>query len=108
MFRLRINVGQFLVCASYCNTTQNKALPVALCVYSETILRLFPELLVIAEKYLETAAKFNQKFIFKYIRFFQSHYGAGVDSASNRNEYLESSWEVEYGRLLRLTTHGHL
>jgi hypothetical protein len=23
---------------------------------------------------------------------FQSHYGPGVDSASNRNEYQESSW----------------
>jgi hypothetical protein len=24
---------------------------------------------------------------------FQPHYGPGVDSASNRNEYQESSWE---------------
>jgi hypothetical protein len=28
----------------------------------------------------------------------------GVDSASNRNEYQESSWEVKGGRPVRLTT----
>jgi hypothetical protein len=28
----------------------------------------------------------------------------GVDSASNRNEYQESSWGVKGGRRLRLTT----
>jgi hypothetical protein len=35
---------------------------------------------------------------------FQPHYGPGVDSASNRNEYQESSWEVKGGRRVRLTT----
>jgi hypothetical protein len=30
LFRLRISVGQFPVCALYCNSTQHKALPVAL------------------------------------------------------------------------------
>jgi hypothetical protein len=29
---------------------------------------------------------------FKYTYSFQSHYGPGVDSASNRNEYQESFW----------------
>jgi hypothetical protein len=35
---------------------------------------------------------------------FQPHYGPGVDSASNRNEYQESSWGVKGGRRVRLTT----
>jgi hypothetical protein len=35
---------------------------------------------------------------------FQPHYGPGVDSASNRNEYQESSWGVKSGRCVRLTT----
>jgi hypothetical protein len=34
----------------------------------------------------------------------QPHYGPGVDSASNRNEYQESSWGVKGGRRVRLTT----
>jgi hypothetical protein len=32
------------------------------------------------------------------------HYGPGVDSASNRSEYQESSWGVKGGRRVRLTT----
>jgi hypothetical protein len=35
---------------------------------------------------------------------FQPHYDSGVDSASNRNEYQESSWGVKGGRRIRLTT----
>jgi hypothetical protein len=35
---------------------------------------------------------------------FQPHYGPGVDSAFNRNEYQEPSWGVKGGRRLRLTT----
>jgi hypothetical protein len=35
---------------------------------------------------------------------FQPHYGLGVDSASNRNEYQEHSWGVKSGRRVRLTT----
>jgi hypothetical protein len=35
---------------------------------------------------------------------FQPHYGTGVDSASNRNEYQEDSWGVKRGRRVRLTT----
>jgi hypothetical protein len=35
---------------------------------------------------------------------FQPHYGPGIDSASNRNEYQEPSWEVKCGRRVRLTT----
>jgi hypothetical protein len=31
-------------------------------------------------------------------------YGLGVDSASNRNEYQESSWGEKGGRRVRLTT----
>jgi hypothetical protein len=34
---------------------------------------------------------------------FQTHYDPGVDSASNRNEYQESSWELKGGRHVRLT-----
>jgi hypothetical protein len=34
---------------------------------------------------------------------FQPHYGPGVDSATNRNEYQESSWGVKGGRRVRLT-----
>jgi hypothetical protein len=30
---------------------------------------------------------------FQFTQSFQLHYGPGVDSASNRNEYQESSWE---------------
>jgi hypothetical protein len=35
---------------------------------------------------------------------FQPHYGPVVDSASNRNEYQESSWEVKGGPCMGLTT----
>jgi hypothetical protein len=35
---------------------------------------------------------------------FQPHYGPGVDSASSRNEYQESSWWVKGGRCVRPTT----
>jgi hypothetical protein len=35
---------------------------------------------------------------------FQPQYGPGVDSASNRNEYQETSWRVKGGRRVRLTT----
>jgi hypothetical protein len=35
---------------------------------------------------------------------FQPHYGPGVASASNRNEYQEPSWGVKGGRRVRLTT----
>jgi hypothetical protein len=36
--------------------------------------------------------------------FFHPHYDYGVDSASNRNEYRESSWGVKGVRHVRLTT----
>jgi hypothetical protein len=35
---------------------------------------------------------------------FQPHYGPGVDSGSNRNEYQESAWWVKSGRRAGLTT----
>jgi hypothetical protein len=35
---------------------------------------------------------------------FQPHYGLGVDSAFNRNEYQEPSWRVKSGRSVKLTT----
>jgi hypothetical protein len=35
---------------------------------------------------------------------FQPHYGSGVDSASNTNEYQESAWSVKDGRRVRLAT----
>jgi hypothetical protein len=34
-------------------------------------------------------------------RSFQPHYGPGIDSASNRNDYQESSWEVKGGRRVK-------
>jgi hypothetical protein len=41
------------------------------------------------------------------IKSFRSHYGPGVDSASNRNEYQEYFLEVKSGRCVRLTTNHH-
>jgi hypothetical protein len=41
---------------------------------------------------------------FNGIIFFRSHYGPGVDSASNRNEYQEYFLGGKAGRYLRLTT----
>jgi len=35
---------------------------------------------------------------------FRSHYGPGIDSASNRNEYQEYFLELKSGRCVRLTT----
>jgi hypothetical protein len=35
---------------------------------------------------------------------FQLHYGPGVDSASNRNEYQESSWGAKGSQRVRMTT----
>ena len=39
------------------------------------------------------------------IKSFRSHYGPGVDSASNRNEYREYFLGVKSGRCVRLTTY---
>jgi hypothetical protein len=41
---------------------------------------------------------------FQLAESFQPHYGPGVDSASNRNEYRVSSWGLKGGRRARLTT----
>ena len=41
------------------------------------------------------------------IKFFRSHYGPGVDSASNRHEYQEYFLEDKGGRCVRLTTYHH-
>jgi hypothetical protein len=41
---------------------------------------------------------------FKLTQSFQPHYGSGVESASNRNEYQEYSLGVKRGRRVRLTT----
>jgi hypothetical protein len=41
---------------------------------------------------------------FNYIFAFRSHYGPGVDSASNRNEYQEYFLGGKGGRCLGLTT----
>jgi hypothetical protein len=38
---------------------------------------------------------------FQFTLSFQPHYGPGLDSASNRNEYQESSWVVKGGRSAR-------
>jgi hypothetical protein len=42
--------------------------------------------------------------VWKILEQLQPHYGPGVDSTSNRNEYHESSWGVKGGRRVRLTT----
>jgi hypothetical protein len=39
---------------------------------------------------------------FQFTYQFQQQYGPGVDSASSRNEYHESSWRVKGGRRVRL------
>jgi len=41
---------------------------------------------------------------FSLTKFFRSHYGPGVDSASNRNEYQDRFLGVKSGRCVRLTT----
>jgi hypothetical protein len=41
---------------------------------------------------------------FNYLILSTALYDPGVDSASNRNEYQEFSWEVKGGRRVRLTT----
>ena len=41
------------------------------------------------------------------IKYFRSHYGPGVDSASNRNEYHEYFLGGKGGRCVRLTTYHH-
>jgi len=41
------------------------------------------------------------------IKSFRSHYGPGVDSACNRNEFQEHFQGVKSGRCLRLTTYHH-
>jgi hypothetical protein len=41
------------------------------------------------------------------IKSFRSHYGPGVDSASNRNEYQGYFLGVKSGRCVRLTTYHH-
>jgi len=41
------------------------------------------------------------------IKSFRSHYGPGVDLASNRNEYREYFLGVKSGRCVRLTTYHH-
>jgi len=44
---------------------------------------------------------------FSLTNSFRSHYGPGVDSASNRNEYREYFLGGKGGRCVRLTTYHH-
>jgi hypothetical protein len=44
------------------------------------------------------------RWIFSIDLILPSHYGPGFDSASNRNEYQESSWGVNGGQRVGLTT----
>ena len=46
----------------------------------------------------------NRKECFIHIKSLRSHYGPGVDSASNRNEYQEHFLGVKSGRCVRMTT----
>ena len=41
---------------------------------------------------------------FIHIKSFRTHYGPGVDSASNRNEHQEHFLGVKRGRCVKLTT----
>jgi len=41
------------------------------------------------------------------IKSFRSHYGSGIDTASNRNEYQGHFLGVKSGRCVRLTTYHH-
>jgi hypothetical protein len=41
--------------------------------------------------------------IFRFTESFKPHYGPGIDSATDRNEYQESSCGVKRGQSLRLT-----
>jgi hypothetical protein len=50
------------------------------------------------------AGRLRVRFPLRSLDFFQPHYGPGVDSASNRKEYQESSWGVKGGRRVRFTT----
>jgi len=45
--------------------------------------------------------------IFHWHKILRSHYGPGVDPASNRNEYREYFLGVKNGRCVRLTTYHH-
>jgi hypothetical protein len=50
--------------------------------------------------YKQEGSKFDSEcghWIFKLTQSFKSHYGPGVDSDSNRNEYEESSWRQNAG-----------
>jgi hypothetical protein len=42
--------------------------------------------------------------VLREICSFQPYYGPVIDSASDRNEYQESSWGVNGGQRVRLTT----
>jgi hypothetical protein len=53
-----------------------------------------------AWKYCSLYTSFRLTHVFS----FQPHYSHRVDSASNRNEYQESSWGVKSGRRVRLKT----
>jgi hypothetical protein len=48
--------------------------------------------------------RFPMSFDFSIDLIFQPHYGPGVDSSSNRNEYQESFREVKGDRRVGLTT----
>jgi hypothetical protein len=41
---------------------------------------------------------------FLFTKYFQPHYGPGVVTASNRNEFQQYSWGVKSGRRVGLTT----
>jgi hypothetical protein len=41
------------------------------------------------------------RWIFRLTYSFQPHCGPGVDSASDRNEYQDSSWKVKGGRRVK-------
>jgi hypothetical protein len=46
--------------------------------------------------------------IVQLAQFFQPHYGPGVDSASNMNEYQESSWGKRAASAQSWQPHRHL
>jgi len=69
-------------------------------------LRLIPTVLQIGRSLVRSQLVSLEVFI--DIKTFRSHYGSGVDSASNRNEYQEYFLEGKCDWCVRLTTYHHL
>ena len=67
----------------------------------------YQNLITLNINFMSTIYVYYYSQIFIDIKSFRSHYGPGVDSASNRNEYQEYFLGVKSGRCARLTTYHH-